>query len=188
MAQEITHTIDEQELVIGCLNGERIAQRHLYDSYVEYMMLTCYRYIPNQEDAKEIMLDGFTNAYKNLSKFEYRGAGSLKAWLKKIMINQCLMFLRKKSNVLAQTDEIDHLNEPSIDTNAIAQLSMKELLEMIHQLPSGYRTVFNLNVFEGMTHKEIGILMDISENTSKSQLHKAKALLQKTILSNTKTN
>lgn len=188
MTQDITHTIDEQELVTGCLNGERIAQRHLYDTYVDYMMLTCYRYIPNQEDAKEIMLDGFTNAYKNLSKFEYRGGGSLKAWLKKIMINQCLMFLRKKNNVLANADEIDSFNEPAINTDAIARLNMKELLAMIHQLPSGYRTVFNLNIFEGMTHKEIGNLMGISENTSKSQLHKAKALLQKTILSNTKTN
>lgn len=183
-----THTLDEQQLAADCHRGDRIAQRRLYETYVDFMMITCLRYIPSREDAKEVMLDGFVNAYKNIDRFEYRGSGSLKAWLKKIMVNQCLMFLRKKNNVLAQADEIDYSNEPVINTDAIAKLSMKELMQLIHELPDGYRTVFNLNTFEGMTHKEIGILLNISENTSKSQLRKAKTLLQKTISSNAKLN
>lgn len=187
MTLATTHTSSEQQLAADCNNGDRRAQRKLYDTYVDYMMITCIRYINNREDAKEAMLDGFVNAYKNISRFEYRGEGSLKAWLKKIMVNQCLMFLRKK-NILAQADEIDYSNEPAINTNAIAHLSMKELIQMIHSLPDGYRTVFNLYTFESMTHKEIGSLLDISESTSKSQLRKAKTLLQKTILNNNKLN
>lgn len=188
MTLTTAHTIDEQELIDRCLNGERIAQRYLYDRYADYMMLTCYRYIPTEEDAREVMLDGFVNGFKNLDKFQYRGEGSLKAWLKKIMVNQCLMFLRKKTNVLATADELDYSNDPAIDTDAIARLNMKELMVLIHQLPGGYRAVFNLYIFEGFTHKEIGELLNISENTSKSQLHKAKTMLQKTILNNSKTD
>lgn len=186
MTLTTVHTIDEQMLVQACLDGERIAQRHMYDRYVDYMMITCMRYVKNPEDAKEIMLDGFVNGFKSLDKFQYRGDGSLKAWLKKIMVNQCLMFLRKSNNVLAEADELDYSNDPSIGTDAIVRLSMKELLVVIHQLPDGYKTVFNLYTFEGMTHKEIAGVLNISENTSKSQLHKAKALLQKTISINTK--
>ena len=181
-------TIDEQQLVTACAAGDRIAQRTLYDRYVDYMMLTCLRYIPEQEDARETMLDGFLNVYKHIGSFEYRGAGSLKAWMKTIMVNRCLMFLRKKNNVLAQADEFDYSTEPQVDTDALSRLTMKELMQQIHQLPDGYRTVFNLFVFEDMPHKQIATLLGISENTSKSQLYKAKTLLQKTILATTKKN
>lgn len=177
------HIIDEQELVTACIDGERIAQRRLYDIYVDFMMITCLRYIPYQEDAKEVMMDGFCNGYKNLEKFTYRGDGSLKAWLKKIMINQCLMFLRKREDLSKTSKELDYSNDIALNEDALSKMSVKELMSVIHSLPSGYRTVFNLFVFEGMTHKEIAALMNISENTSKSQLRKAKTLLQKTISS-----
>lgn len=179
--------IDEQALANGCRRYDAAAQRQLYDRYVDHMMITCLRYIPNREDAKEVMLDGFVNAYKNFDRFEYRGTGSLKAWLKKITVNQCLMRLRKQNNVLLYADEPDHTNEPVTESDALSRLSVKEIIELIQQLPDGYRTVFNLYNFEDMTHKEIGELLGISENTSKSQLHKAKALLQQNILNNRKT-
>ncbi len=188
MTLRTTHTINEQELIASCIDGERIAQRQLYDKYIDFMMLTCLRYIPNAEDAREVMMDGFCNCFKNLQKFEYRGDGSLKAWMKKIMINQCLMFLRKKDNILAGANELDYASDVALDNDAIGRMSVKELMALIHSLPDGYRTIFNLYTFEGMTHKEIGVLMNISDNTSKSQLHKAKALLQKTILDHSKNN
>lgn len=181
------HTLHEQTLAKGCAGGERIAQRQLYEQYVDYMMLVCLRYIANAEDAQEAMLDGFVNVYKNIDRYEYRGDGSLKAWIKKIMINQCLMHLRKKNNVLAQADELTEIHEVQVDVDAITRMSAKELMQLVHTLPDGYRTVFNLYVFEGMQHKEIAMAMSISESTSKSQLHKAKTLLQKTIKHNAKT-
>lgn len=183
-----THTIDEQMLAGECAAGKRLAQRQLYEQYVDYMMLTCLRYIPTQDDAKEAMLDGFVNAYKAIGKFEYRGAGSLKAWLKKIMVNSCLSKLRKGNEVYPDADELPYDREPYIDTDAVSRMSMKELMRLIHELPPGYRTVFNLYVFEGMAHREIAAVLGISENTSKSQLHKAKTLLQKTISATTKIN
>lgn len=186
MATRTIHTTRELELIDACKQGNRIAQRKLYDDHVDYMMITCLRYVRNREDAKEVMLDGFCNGFKNLDKFEYRGGGSLKAWLKKIMINQCLMFLRK-SNVLQYAEEPEQHNEPAVATDAISRLSIKELMETIQQLPDGYRTVFNLYVMEQLTHKEISKLLSISENTSKSQLHRAKKMLQQHILQNTKT-
>lgn len=185
MAEPNRHMADEQRLATACRDGGRPAQRQLYEHYVEYMMLVCLRYIPNREDAKEALLDGFVNVYKNIGRFEYRGEGSLKAWIKKIMVNQCLMFLRRRTLPIVP-DEDYYDTGPSADTDALARLGMKELMQMIHGLPDGYRTVFNLNVLEGMTHKEIAELLGISENTSKSQLHKAKNLLQKTIIQTTK--
>lgn len=175
------HIADEASLAAHCRQGDRIAQRQLFDAYADYMMVVCTRYITNREDAREVMLDGFVNTYKNMDKFTWQGPGSLKAWMRKIVVNQCLMFLRKKNRMPAVDHEIDYTNEPQIDSNAIERLTMKELMEHIHRLPDGYRTVFNLSVFEQMGHKEIGVALGISENTSKSQLHKAKALLQKNI-------
>ncbi|MCB0699357.1 MAG: sigma-70 family RNA polymerase sigma factor [Chitinophagales bacterium] len=175
-----THISDEQVLVNECINGDRIAQRSLYDSYVDYMTIVCLRYLPNSEDAQEAMMDGFCNVFKNLARFEYRGVGSLKAWMKKIMVNQCLMFLRKRKELVLQEEEII-ASDPVMDTDAISRLGIKELMQIIHELPDGYRMVFNLYTFEGMTHNEIGTLLGISPNTSKSQLHKAKTMLQKRI-------
>ena len=176
-----THIADEATLATQCGQGNRIAQRQLFDAYADYMMVVCTRYIINREDAREVMLDGFVNVYKNIDRFAWQGTGSLKAWIRKIMVNQCLMWLRKKNHMLADAEMIDYSNEPQIDGGAVERLSMKELMEEIHRLPDGYRTVFNLYVFEQMSHKEIGAALGISENTSKSQLHKAKALLQKNI-------
>lgn len=169
-------------MVEECLKGNRAAQRALYDIYVEYMMICCMRYLPNSEDAKEVMLDGFCNVYKNLDRFEWRGEGSLKAWMKRIMVNQCLMRLRKKNELVLQQDDEQYTYEPAIDTDAISRLGIKELMKLIHDLPEGYRAVFNLYTFEGMTHKEIGQVLGMTENTSKSQLHKARKMLQKRIV------
>ena len=110
-----SHITDEQALCAACLDGNRFAQKQLYDLYVDHMMLTCLRYIADREDAQEIMLDGFVNGYKNLDRFEYRGEGSLRAWLKKIMVNQCLMFLRKKNPIQPVGDEMEY-NDAAIDT------------------------------------------------------------------------
>jgi RNA polymerase sigma-70 factor (ECF subfamily) len=146
------------------------------------MMLVCRRYVKSNEDAEEVLLDGFYKFFKNLNNFHFQGEAALYGWLKKIMINECLMLLRKK-NVFTIVTDADAADQP-MEEEALNNLSAKEIFDLIVQLPVGYRTVFNLYVIEGMEHKEIAELMGISEGTSKSQLSKAKLLLQKNLLQN----
>ena len=145
-------------------------------------MLVCRRYVKSPEDAEELMLDGFYKFFKKLSSFHYQGEAPLYVWLKKIMINECLMMLRKK-NVFTIVIESDAEDIP-LEAEALNNLSAKEIFDLIVQLPVGYRTVFNLYVIEGMDHKEIAALMGIAEGTSKSQLSKARSLLQKKLSQN----
>lgn len=171
---------DEFELVEDCKKGFRMAQNALYYRYAESFMILCLRYVSSNEEAREILMDTFINAYKNISKFQYMGEGSLLAWLKRLAINQCLMHLRKKNiRFLELKDGGDH--DAVISDDIVSQLSAREIMILIHNLPPGYRTVFNLYVFEEMSHKEIAQLLEITESTSKTQLYKARLLLQKQI-------
>jgi len=142
----------------------------------------CRRYVKNPEDAEELLLDGFYKFFKKINSFSYKGDAALYMWLKKIMINECLMFLRKK-NVFTIVTEAT-VQEMPLQEDALDKLSAGEIFNLIVQLPVGYRTVFNLYVIEGMPHKEVAALLNISEGTSKSQLSKAKNLLQKMLLQN----
>lgn len=157
--------------------GSAAAQKCLFDLLADKMLVLCRRYVKNKEDAEELMLDGFYKFFKNLSGFKYQGDAALHAWLKQIMINECLMFLRKK-NVFTMVPEIA-AEEIAFEEEALNNLSAAEIFNLVVQLPVGYRTVFNLHTIEGTPHKEIGVLLGISEGTSKSQLSKAKSLLQK---------
>lgn len=154
-----------------------MAQRILYNFYAEDMMILCLRYIRNAEDARETLMDGFLSFFKHIESFEYRGEGSVKAWLKKIVINQCLMRLRKTMSPETRYEEELH-NIAEDDGNVLDKLAAKDILALLQSLPDGYRAVFNLYFFEDMGHKEIGELLGISENTSKSQLHRARAIMK----------
>jgi RNA polymerase sigma-70 factor, ECF subfamily len=164
-----------------CKNNEPEAQRILYSMYVEDMMILCLRYIANKEDAKEAMMDGFLSFFRNLDKFSYLGAGSVKAWLKKIVINQCLMQLRKRKTLITSDLDTDKIELQEDGASALDMIAAKEILELLQSLPDGYRTVFNLYVFDGLNHKEIATLLQISEQTSKSQLHRARMMMQEKI-------
>lgn len=150
--------------------------------YAESMMILCFRYIADREDAKEVMLDAFYNVFKNVDSFAYQGAGSFKAWIKKIVVNQCLMHLRKKKMAFVNVED-GMTDETGFDDGIIEKLSAKEIIGLIQTLPDGYRAIFNLYVFEGKNHKEIADMLNITEGTSKSQLYKAKILLQKKLTS-----
>ncbi|WP_301923774.1 RNA polymerase sigma factor [Ferruginibacter sp.] len=170
------------QLVKEAKQGSASAQKCLFDLLSDKMMLVCRRYVKGNEDAEEVLLDGFYKFFKNLNSFNFHGDAALYGWLKTIMINECLMLLRKK-NVFTIVTEADATDHP-LEEAALNNLSAKEIFNLIVQLPVGYRTVFNLYVIEGMEHKEIAALMGISDGTSKSQLSKAKLLLQKNILQN----
>ncbi len=150
--------------------------------YVADMMILCLRYIVNTEEAKETLMDGFYNCFTNMHSFNYRGEGSTKAWLKKIMINQCLMRLRKRQPLVIAVDNIAVYEDKWADEQIMAGMSTKEILAMVHALPDGYRVVFNLYVFEDKDHKQIAELLGISESTSKSQLHRARTILKRKIM------
>lgn len=172
---------DEASLIKRCRQNNAAAQEHLYKLYAEDMMILCLRYIANEEDAKEVLMDGFCSFFRNIESFAWRGEGSVKAWLKKIIVNQCLMFLRKKNHMVLVGDTVV-FEDRIADTDILSGLTAKEIMKALHSLPDVWRTVINLYVFEEMQHKEIAALMGITENTSKSHLHRARLQLKKQLL------
>ncbi len=168
------------ELIKEVKEGSNAAQKCLFDEFSGKLLFVCRRYIKNPEDAQEAMLDGFYKFFKRIDTFSYQGDAALFGWIKKIMVNECLMFLRKKHAFTMVSDyEAENI---SLDEDLLDRLSAAEIFNLIVQLPVGYRTVFNLYEIEGMPHKEIAGLLGISEGTSKSQLSKSKILLQKMLL------
>lgn len=172
--------MDISELIKEARQGSTAAQKCLFDEMADKLLMICRRYVKSPEDAEEIMLDGFYKFFKNLSSFIYQSDAALFAWMKKIMINECLMFLRKKNLFTIVSDTV--AEDISLQEEALNNLSAAEIFNLIVQLPVGYRTVFNLYEIEGMQHGEIAVLLGISEGTSKSQLSKSKVLLQKMLL------
>jgi RNA polymerase sigma factor (sigma-70 family) len=169
-----------QQWVKEARKGSAAAQNCLYNAFSGSMLLVCRRYVKDDRDAEELMLNGFYRFFTSLSSFQYRTDAALYTWIKKIVINECLMFLRKKAGFVLTSEPgaDDHF----IDDGILEQLSAEEIFGLIRELPPGYRTVFNLHVIEGCEHKEIAGMLGISEGTSKSQLNKARKLLQKNLL------
>jgi RNA polymerase sigma-70 factor (ECF subfamily) len=130
----------------------------------------------SNELAEECMMNGFLCIFKALPNFEYQNDGASIAWMKRIMINECLRSLRKKEPLLLVVEELG--NEMPVESNALDKLAAEELFQLITQLPMGYRTVFNLYAVEGFKHREIARELGITEGTSKSQLNKARMMLQ----------
>ena len=147
--------MNEAELAERCGKGDNLARKQLYERYAGQLMAICIRYIGDRETAQDVLHDGFLNIFRSFDKFTYKGEGSLKAWLARVMVNEALGYLRKQSSA---NQEI-----------------------VVEELPEGYRTVFNLYVFEEKGHKEIAQMLGITEHTSSSQLYRAKSLLIKKI-------
>ena len=162
--------------------GSNAAAKGLFDLYSGRMLMLCRRYVKVPEDAEEVMLDGFRKFYSSLLSFNYESDAGSSAWLKKIMINECLMFLRKRQSFKIVSDAL--AEDISLREDVFDHLSAKEIFNLIILLPVGYRTVFNLFVVEGISHQEIARLLNITEGTSKSQLSKGKILLQKLLIKN----
>ena len=146
------------------------------------MLAICIRYLKSFEEAEEAMLTAFQKFFEKIDMFEYRGEGSESAFIKKIVINQCLMLLRRQNNLVFD-NEIPELIKDN-DEDAIDKMSAKEIFQLITELPDGCRTIFNLFAVEGKTHKEIAQLLNISEGTSKSQVNRARKILQRAIQKN----
>jgi len=166
-------------LIAGSIKGDRPSQKKLYDALAPKMFSVCIRYMGNSQAAEDILQEGFITLFGNLSK--YSGTGSFEGWARKIFINTALMSLRR-TDALKMSDELDSAWNLSSDiTTQLQNIGYKDLMKMISSLPDGYRTVFNMSVVEGYSHKEIADILGISEATSRSQLHRARALLQEMI-------
>ena len=169
----------EQHIIEACRKGDRKAQNLLFEKYQGILFGVCLRYAANEAEAEDMFQEGMLTIFQNL--YQYRPIGSFKGWLKKVMVNCCLQVLRSKKNIFTVTlmdQQLNAVEESSAYENPITE---EMLLKFIQQLPIGYRTVFNLYVIEGYTHQEIGQYLNISANTSKSQLSRAKKLLRSLI-------
>jgi RNA polymerase sigma-70 factor (ECF subfamily) len=169
-----------QQLLKEAGKGSAAAQKCLYDSFSGSMLLVCRRYVKDQEDAEELLLNGFYKFFNGIGTFKYKNDAALFGWIKKIMVNECLMFLRQKKGLALTGDTI--IDDAGIEDDTLDRLEAEEIFKLILELPLGYRTIFNLHAIEGWEHKEIASLLGISEGTSKSQLSKARKLLQKNLL------
>ncbi len=170
------HNSDIQTIQ-AILKGDKSAFRKLYDNYSRFYFLTCLRYTNQKSDAEDLLQESFIKIYKDLHQFDHT-RGNFISWSKRVVINVCLQHLRKK-NVLNNFENIIDLNlQLSDKAIGLDNLSLQELTKMIQQLPKGYRTVFNLYIIDGFSHKEISEELGISESTSKTQLMKAKKLLK----------
>ena len=168
----------EQDLVLRVRQQDKTSMKILYGRYAGYLTAVCARYIPDDDDVKDILQEAFIKIFQSMDKFSWRGEGSLKAWMSRIVVNDSLKALRHKRSLPLSETLSDQLEEEEPPFEAVP---VKVIHEMIRRLPDGYRTVFNLFVFEDKSHKEIASLLGIKENSSASQLHHAKALLARWI-------
>ncbi len=164
----------EKELIAACIRQNRKAQQLLFDQYSPTMNGTLKRYLKRTEDREDVLVEAFYKVLTNIDQF--KGNGSFEGWIRRIVINEALMFLRKKHN-FNMTVEIDDIDVPW-RSKVQAELEAQDILDLLEQLPTGYRTIFNLYVLEGYKHREIAELLGISINTSKSQLILAKKRMQ----------
>ncbi|MDR0989676.1 MAG: sigma-70 family RNA polymerase sigma factor [Prevotellaceae bacterium] len=170
--------MEEAELADRCRQGDNNARRELYERYAGRLMGLCMRYLNNRDTAEDLLHEGFLKLFGSFDKFTYRGEGSLRAWMERVMINLIMQYFRT-NDVLRQTSELTAVQEPyhAPDAAEVETIPEQVLMRFIGELPTGYRTVFNLYVIEEKSHKEIGRMLGINEKSSSSQLARAKALL-----------
>ena len=173
----------EKVLVEQARNGDRAAMRQIYDCYSRYLAATCSRYLPDGGDLRDVLQDSFVKIFSSLGKFDYRGEGSLKAWMRQISVNEALKFIRKRkrSDTVEYKWDLPDKEEEEEEEPDVGSVPPGVIQKMIQALPEGYRTVLNLYAFEEKSHKEIAALLGITESTSASQLHRARAILARQI-------
>ena len=182
----------EATLLEQIRHGDKKAMKELYCHYSGYLNAVCSRYIACDEDVRDVLQESFIKIFSSIDKFCYKGDGSLKAWMSKIAVNESLTLLNKKEKlaiVQYGSDIPDTIDDNDDDEGPdTGDIPVRAIQAMIRKLHTGYRTVFNLYVFEGKSHKEIAEMLNLKESSSASQLHRAKALLAKMIQEYKSTN
>ena len=174
---------DEQRLAELIRRGDNAAMREFCSLYVPHLKAVCTRYVTDGDDASDVLQETLISIVTHISDFHYLGQGSLKAWATRIAVNESLNYIRRnrRQELTLQEQYIDDIAEEEEEDPPIEDIPPEVIQQMVRQLPTGYRTVFNLYVFEDKSHQEIAQLLGCSANTSISQLHKAKNLLAKMI-------
>lgn len=170
----------EKEISAGCQSGDARARELLYTQYSGRLLATAMRYMGSREEAEDVLHDAFITAYRSFDKFDYRGEGSLSAWLQRIVVNRSLDALRLRQKSVLEPLDSD-ADELEVDADDVDTIPQDVLLRLVASLPDGYRTVINMYAFDGLSHKEIAERLGISEKTSSSQFFRAKKLLAKMI-------
>ena len=168
---------EEYRLIQDCIAHKREAEYRLYQFFAPRLFPVCRRYSRNATDAEDILQEGFIKAFRYLSDFA--NSGSFEGWLRRIMITTALNFYKRKRSTYLES-ELNYMPDVTIPERTVtSSLLQQDLMNIVNELPSGYKQVFSLNSIEGYTHKEIGDMLNISVNTSKSQLTGARYSLQK---------
>jgi RNA polymerase sigma factor (sigma-70 family) len=169
----------EKDWIEGCKRQNRDAQHALYTFFSQKMYTLCCRYVKDKMEAEDVLVMAFTKIFERID--QYKNEGSFEGWIRRVMVNESLSYLRKSKNMYLEMDIAVADREPDY-RKAENELEAEDLMKMIGELPTGYRVVFNLYAIDGYSHQEIADQLGISENTSKSQLSRARALLQKRLV------
>lgn len=167
------------EIIKACLKGNRLAQNRLYQIFADKMYGVCLRYADNEDEAKDILQDGFIKVFTNLKQFNNKG--SFEGWIRRIVVNTALEKFRDKNHMFAVSMEAEYDSNKNHYDHILSELSAKDLLKLIQELSPQYKTVFNLYAIEGYSHKEICNILDIKEGTSKSNLSRAREILKEKV-------
>lgn len=167
----------DEELCAACKQEQPAAQKALYDKYARQMMAVCMRYAKDESQAKDMLQEGFIKVFQKIDAF--RGEGALGGWIRRIMVRSALDMLRREKNFMNSSELSEVESSNSVKAEVLDNMGAGELMALINNMPTGYRTVFNMFAIEGYSHKEIAAELGVSESTSKTQFSKAKAYLKK---------
>jgi len=170
--------ITDSDLIQGCIDGDPRMQEELYRKFSPKMYAVCLRYAGNNDDAQDLLQDGFIKVFRNLTKF--RNEGSFEGWMRRVFVNTSIEHYRRKVHLNSISEQEERIIEDA-SVSVLDQLAERDIVQLVRELSPGYRAVFNLYVIEGYSHKEIADMLQISEGTSKSQLARAKSILQKKV-------
>ena len=170
----------EEAILKGCLQNDPTAQRELYNRYSPKMLSVCYRFAHNREDAEDMLQEGFIKIFSQMHTFGNRGA--FEGWIRRIIVHTCINILKKNKKFNESVDIIHATGAVVREESVPSIVQAKQIVECIRMLPIGYRTVLNLYAIEGYSHREIGIMLDIEESTSRSQYTRAKAMLEEILV------
>jgi RNA polymerase sigma-70 factor (ECF subfamily) len=170
----------EEAILKGCLQNDPAAERELYNRYSPKMLSVCYRFAHNREDAEDMLQEGFIKIFSQMHTFGNRGA--FEGWIRRIIVHTCINILKKNKKFNESVDIIHATGAMVREESVPSIVQAKQIVECIRMLPIGYRTVLNLYALEGYSHREIGLMLDIEESTSRSQYTRAKAMLEEILV------
>ena len=171
--------MDEESLIAGCIKGNQIAQKTLFDSFSPKFFALCLRYMKSSDDAEDVLQEGMVKIFTKLP--EYSGKGSFEGWMRRIVVNTCLDQIRKNQKLKFDVSIDKEEYKLSMNAHILENMSANELIEEIKKMPPGYRVVFNMFAIEGYSHQEIAEKLGVKESTSKSQYLRARAYLKERI-------